>query len=127
MSKILPCFIVYLGAVSLFCYFGVEKEKSMLNIWSNDLRIDPLKPLEMPPTDNYKSQRSTDSRAKITLIDILFTFPFLKRNAVSIYILTSRVGWKIWSMEYAECMWKMRSMEMINFDSQNSAARTLIH
>ena len=114
MSKVLPCFHVHLGAAAWFCYFGARVEKTnRLNIRSNHLRIGPLNLLEMPPTDCYKSQRSTDSHAKNTLIDILFTFPFLKRNAVSIYILTFRIGWKtriaesgvwkIWSMEYAEC------------------------
>ena len=44
------------------------------------MRIGPLKPPEMPPTDCYKSQRSTDSRAKITLIDILFTFRFPEKE-----------------------------------------------
>ena len=52
------------------------------------------------PTDCYKSQRSTDSHAKTTLIDILFTIPFRKRNAVLIYILTFRIGWKT---RIAEC------------------------
>ena len=90
------------------------KKKIRRNIRSNLLRIGPLNPPEMPQTDCYKSQRSTDSRAKITLIDILFTFPFLKRNAFSIYILTFRIGWKtgLWS---AECekygVWNMRSVE----------------